>query len=162
MDRGARISACGTYRYHLWRYWDTTKPALVFIMLNPSTANAEEDDPTIRRCIGFAERLGYGGIDVVNLNAFRATNPVELRSTPDPVGPDNDQWMREVVFKAIDSRAPVICAWGTLGGEQGKAVLFKLAFAGAKTKALGVTQDGHPRHPLYLPNSAVLIDYPAL
>ena len=157
--KGAYLSPCGTYRYVLWRDWDTNKPPLTFIMLNPSTADAMVDDPTIRRCIGFAERFGYGGITVVNLFAFRATNPVELRSTPDPVGPENDRWIRNAVFGAVEQKVPVVCAWGTQGGAQADAMKTKLIMAGANAVALGITKDGHPRHPLYLPNDSQMIKY---
>lgn len=78
MKKGAEISPCGKYRYKLWRIWDDSKPKVLFIMHNPSTADADEDDPTIRRCIGFAKSWGYGGIYVGNLSPYRATDPYEL------------------------------------------------------------------------------------
>lgn len=88
----AGISECGTYRYWLCREWSPGLDSLVWLMLNPSTADATQDDPTIRRCMGFARRWGYGGITVVNLYAYRATNPRDLLTAADPVGPENDRY----------------------------------------------------------------------
>ena len=99
-EAGALLSSCGTYRYRLWRYWHTEREPLIFIMLNPSTADAMQDDPTIRKCIGFAKRLGFGGIEVVNLFAYRATDPRDLRANGYQVGPDD--------FVAIQQR---LLAW---------------------------------------------------
>lgn len=87
---GAILSACGTYRYHLWRLWDKALPVMVFVMQNPSTADASHDDPTIRKCIGFAKRHGYGGISVRNIFALRATDERILLTHHDPFGPEND------------------------------------------------------------------------
>lgn len=75
---GAVISECGLYRYRLWRIWDDSKPLCMFVMHNPSTADAQEDDPTIRRCVGFAKSWGYGGIYIGNLSPYRATKPTEM------------------------------------------------------------------------------------
>src|SRR5712664_2208515 len=87
--RSAGFSCCGLYRYWLRRHWDAELPPVCFVMLNPSTADAERDDPTIRRCCGFSRRWGYGGIVVVNLYAFRTSDPCCLRNAVHPVGPEN-------------------------------------------------------------------------
>ncbi len=115
-------------------------------MLNPSTADAERDDPTIRRCAGFARSWGFGGMTVVNLFALRATDPARLRRARDPVGRDNDRHIA-----AAASAGLVVVAWGVHGrlGERDRAVLALLS--GCRPGCLGTTRGGHPRHPLYLP-----------
>ena len=147
---GAKFSDCGKYRYSLFREWDREKGLVSFIMLNPSTAGATEDDPTIRRCIGFAERWGFGRLWVVNLFAFRATDPAEQKKADDPVGPDN-------IFDIAAGGAfsgKVIAAWGVHGDLHGQAerVKFGLSLGLKPIHCLGTTKDGHPKHPLYLPN----------
>lgn len=96
----AVLSTCGRYRYRLTRTWSQNRPPATFIMLNPSTADAHEDDKTIRRCIGYARRWGLGGLVVVNLYGYRSTNPDELWKVEDPVGPDNDHHLRAVLADA--------------------------------------------------------------
>ena len=90
---GAEFDPTGAYRYSLWREWDARAPAVAFVMLNPSTADAARDDPTIRRCASFARSWGYGSLEVVNLFAYRASEPKRLRQTPDPIGPANDDYL---------------------------------------------------------------------
>jgi hypothetical protein len=113
-------------------------------MLNPSTADAEVDDPTIRRCMSFARREGAGGIEVLNLFALRATDPGKLRDAPDPIGPDNDQWIREV----LHPHSRVVAAWGINGRYLGRdfAVLRNLRESGIRIVCLG----DKPKHPLYI------------
>lgn len=172
MARAAVLSPCGTYRYRLTRSWNETLPMLGWIMLNPSTADASVDDPTIRKCIGFAKRGGFGSIVVTNLFAFRATDPKELkkraprtrarkgeraRDLSEIVGPENDTHIVAAVGEALRT----ICAWGAHGefGNRDRDVLLMLqregAFDGWERPSwlirLDVTQDGAPRHPLYLP-----------
>lgn len=149
--RSAVFDSARIYRYTLERHWGDTKPA-VFVMLNPSTADAFTEDPTIRRCISFAKREGCGGLIVVNLFALRATDPRALYSHADPVGPLNDG----IVYEAHYQGSPVIAAWGTHGALNGRdrAVCSLLEFC--DLMALGVTKDGHPRHPLYVPGDAPL------
>jgi len=96
---GAVFSPCDRYRYVLWRTWKPHIPSVVFIGLNPSTADAQRNDPTIRRCIGFAQTWGYGGIIIANLFSYRATQPNTLRQVSDPVGPDTDQWLQWICQK---------------------------------------------------------------
>jgi hypothetical protein len=148
-----------TYRYLLTRVWDSSRPRMVWLMLNPSTADAMADDPTIRRCIGFARREQAGGIAVVNLFALRSTNPDALRTHPDPVGPLNDVFVRQAVAGA----RLVVCAWGAGGVLRDRAttVTRRLTRVGARPHCLGVTSTGQPRHPLYLPGAAVFALYEA-
>jgi hypothetical protein len=134
------------FRYRLWRTW-AAGPRVVFIGLNPSTADATADDPTVRRCVGFAKAWGFGGVDVVNLFAYRATEPRVLKRAADPIGPDNDDHLLEV---ARDS-GRVVAAWGVHGSHRIRddSVLELLRAAGVKVSCLSRTQAGHPRHPLY-------------
>ena len=110
LKKSAEISECGQYRYRLSRRWGPGLPTL-FIMLNPSTADAEIDDPTIRRCMGFAKSWGRDGIEVVNLFAFQATSPKDMQTAADPVGPENEVHVEEAVAECFE----VICAWGAHG-----------------------------------------------
>ena len=118
---------------------------MTFIMLNPSTADALVDDPTIRRCIGFAKAWGHGGLVVVNLYAFRATNPLDLLCAADPIGPANGLTVLDVL---VNFSSRVIAAWGA--SPFGVPPFFRDLFTGMKLECLGRTQEGHPRHPLYV------------
>lgn len=148
MDRDAVISSSGTYRYLLTRYWDYTKPRVGFVMLNPSTADAKEDDPTIRRCINFAKSWGYGGIVVGNLFAYRATDPKKLTQVGSPVGPQNDVMLDRWIF-GNEKVGLVIAAWGahSFAAARGKELCRRHP---NRLSCLGVTKAGHPKHPLYL------------
>lgn len=147
----AHLSADGRYRYTLERRW-APAPSALFVMLNPSTADAQLDDPTIRRCRGFALALGAGGLTVVNLYAYRATNPADLWTVEDPIGPDNDDTLLTNVRGHVEAEAPVIAAWGAHGRPARVAhVLDLLGDLAGQLTALGVTSHGAPRHPLYLP-----------
>lgn len=142
---GADFSPCRTYRYSLTRRWDDVLPNVMFIGLNPSTADETEDDPTIRRCIGFAKDWGFGGLIMANLFAFRATDPKVMKRAADPVGPENDKWLWELYGRA----KLVIAAWGNDGAflERGGEVL---AMLNHDVCQLGYTRSGQPKHPLYL------------
>lgn len=146
---GAELSLCRTYRYVLWRVWDIEKPPLVFVLLNPSTADEIEGDPTISRCMRRAIALGCGSLWVVNLFAYRSTKRAVLKTLPDPVGPKNDEFILSAARKA----GQVVCGWGNDGKLLGRdqAVLGMLRSNGVKTMALAVNDDGTPGHPLYLP-----------
>jgi hypothetical protein len=164
MQTSALLSPCRTYRYHLERVWNAHSPRLLWVMLNPSTADQTDDDPTIRRCIGFARREGYGGIEVVNLFGLRATYPADIWGHPDPVGPENDRYLRETF-----AQLPLaVCAWGAVGGAFGiltekwtrdKTVWRMLMAANVSAYCLGVTGAGHPKHPLYLAANTALERY---
>lgn len=147
-------SEARTYRYLLTRIWDPSTPAAVWLMLNPSTADAMDDDPTIRRCKAYAVREGAGGIVVVNLFALRSTDPRALLRHRNPVGPANDAFIRQ----AVRGARTVIAAWGAAGVQDGRsvAVAGMLARLRVPVQCLGVTATGQPRHPLYLPSTAPL------
>jgi len=139
------------YRYKLTRWW-ADGPRATFVMFNPSTAAAETDDPTIRRCIGFARAWGCGSLQVVNLFALRATRPAELLAHPDPVGPANPVWLAE----ALGHRdGTLIAAWGAHKIAV-RPAMDAHGLAAAAWQCLGTTRTGAPRHPLYLPSSARL------
>lgn len=145
-EKSAIISDCGAYRYRLERTWDPELPRVAFLMLNPSTADAEADDPTIRRCIGFAKSWGFGGLIVGNLFALRSTDPKALYSHPDPIGPENNGHLRTI---SVDAET-IVCAWGAHGAfrDRGREVAKMLDFC--NLAALKVTKEGHPGHPLYI------------
>lgn len=151
MRRGATFDDSGEYRYTLWRTWDRCLPRIAFVMLNPSTADHRVDDPTIRRCIGFARSWGYGALWVVNLFAYRTHSPRRLARADDPVGPDNDRHLVRVRRRATD----VVAAWGVHGALRGRdrQVRELLARRGRPLLCMGTTAAGHPRHPLYLPGT---------
>ncbi len=171
----AALSTCERYRYTLTRHWDPRRPRLGWVMLNPSTADASIDDPTIRRCMGFARRESFGGITVANLFAWRATKPADLLEPRDPFGPANVDAL-EGLFA---SHATVVAAWGAsfaniarsrnsqwgvlnhVGGvpDHPKMVRAMAARHGASLVCLGVTGDGSPRHPLYVKGDAPFIPW---
>jgi hypothetical protein len=156
----AIISPCGQYRYRLEREGDMVESyfadPLPFIMLNPSTADATLDDPTIRRCRAFAKALGYAGIVVVNLYALRSTDPTKLWQHADPVGPDNDTWLIDAAHRSPE----IVCAWGANARPDRVAYVAEiLKSAGARLRCLGTTKDGAPRHPLYVGGDQPLIDW---
>lgn len=158
MNRGAIISECGKFRYHLHRQWDEAGKVLLFVMLNPSTADGEADDATIRRCVRFGEHGGFGGIEVVNLFAFRATEPKDMRLAGYPVGPQNDQWTKDAAEHALETGGAVCLAWGAGVAEleRPQIVIPLLRRAGVEPMCLGVTRSGYPRHPLYVAGSTPL------
>lgn len=150
MKKTADISDCGTYRYSLSRIWDESKPKVLFVMLNPSTADADKDDPTIRRCIGFAQSWGYGGLIVCNLFAFRATNPLELSRVFDPAAEENLSHLNH----NANTVEMIICAWGNEPilkriENQRHTVEFIYAHR-TKVHYLALSKNGIPKHPLYL------------
>lgn len=157
--KGAHLSTCGLYRYQLSRLWGL-EHALPFVMLNPSTADADIDDPTIRRCVGFARREGAGGIIVSNVYAFRATSPADMKAAVDPFGPDNDLWLNTLADWAARANRSIVCAWGTNADENAvKRTMRSLRTFGATTVCLGKTAGGHPRHPLYVKADQPLVPF---
>jgi hypothetical protein len=149
----------GHYRYRLWRVWDEEADQIGWVMLNPSIAGASHDDPTIRRCLGFARRWGFGSIDIVNLYAFRATRPkmvlaaIKKYGEPYAIGPRAD----ENIVSACGRCKTMIVAWGTqnFALERAEAVASLLRAHHPNVLCLGRTEGGQPRHPLYLPNNTV-------
>ena len=147
MDKSAIFSDNRKYRYTLWRTWDSKLGYAMFIGLNPSTADETEDDPTIRRCIGFAKSWGYGALCMTNLFAYRATNPKDLQRADYPIGSQNDRFLRSMSLNANI----VIAAWGTKGSflNRDKAVISLIP----NKHVLRLTKSGYPAHPLYLPRN---------
>lgn len=145
----AVISDCGSYRYALWREIPQRLGdrrlvgTCLFVMLNPSTANADRNDPTISRCLRFAERWGYRRLAVGNLFAYRSANPRVLGRVDDPVGPDNHTWLDSLVTEADT----LIVAWGAVAGSAAKGAHVAHLLA-ANPKCLGTTASGAPKHPL--------------
>ena len=149
MHRQTILSPCRQYRYVLWREWDKTNASYVlFVGLNPSTADETEDDPTIRRCMNYAKRWGYGALCMVNLFAYRATDPDAMKAHPQPVGTENDYWIRKMAREA----GVVVAAWGVHGTHAHRDEIVK-RLLGPKLTYLRKTKAGHPRHPLYLKKS---------
>jgi hypothetical protein len=143
------------YRYTLWREWRPrkTNEYAMFIGLNPSTADETKDDPTIRKCIGFAKRWGYGALCMTNLFAFRATDPRKMKAHPKPIGPDNDRWLTACAREA----AVIVAAWGVHGeflGRDGDVINLI-----DNLHCLRLTQDCLPEHPLYVPFDTPLMSY---
>lgn len=157
MQRRATFDTSGTYRYTLTRRWKQGGTRVAFIMLNPSRADGRLDDPTIRRCIGFARQWGHHALQVVNLYGFRTPEPRLLFQATDPVGPENDRHLTRVVARADR----VVCAWGVHGLRFGRGarVAGHLRRRGRALFALGLTADGAPRHPLFLKASSILTRY---
>lgn len=141
----AVYSDCERYRYALTRSWDETGRKLVFIMLNPSTADETRNDPTLERCERRARAMGYGAFRVVNLFAWRATDPKDLKASDAPEGPDN----MSVLQDACDWADSVIAGWGVHGAHLGQGPRIA-GLLNTPLTHLGLTKDGHPRHPLYV------------
>ena len=156
LGHGAEVR--GPYRYRLWRQWRHGSKFLLWVMLNPSTADADVDDPTIRRCIEFSRRDGFDGLRVCNLFAWRATKPVVLRSLTDPVGEANDIMILSEAAGSIS----VVAAWGRVHRvlqPRADAVLHMLSLDGHAVQCLGRNADDSPRHPLYLAKSTPFVGY---
>ncbi len=151
----AVYSKCEKYRYFLARYWDMTKPVLVMIMLNPSTATERQNDPTVQRCETRARNNDYGGLVILNIFAFRATDPNDMRAAGDPVGPYNDGFIKQYLDLAAahdPGKYQIICGWGTHGTFQARETHIWQLFKEYNTKPMAFrwTKAGHPQHPLYL------------
>ena len=145
---GARFSECMRYRYALWRTWDEATSPLTFVMLNPSTANEVDNDPTVERCQQRAIQMGFGGVRVANIFALRSTDPAALYMDTDPVGAENDA----AILAACTGAGMVICAWGGHGKfkDRGAFVAGLIRQVGITPHALHINQDGTPKHPLYV------------
>lgn len=153
MIKGANFSCCGRYRFSLTRTWAPSKPTMVIIGLNPSTADEILDDPTIRRCIGFARREGFGSLIMLNLFAYRATNPKELQGknyTQLSGNAENHRIVMETCKNVVAHGGVIVCAWGTHGTLLDTNTFFLEQILDGPLYCLGKTKDGHPRHPLYV------------
>ena len=153
--RRASFSRCQEYRYQLSRRWVDGRGRCVFIGLNPSIANATSDDPTIRRCMGFAHDWGYREMIMVNLFAYRTPHPALLKSAPEPTGASN----RRALKRACQSAELIVAAWGNHGTFQNQAVKMASAWQGMTLHCFGLTKTGQPVHPLYQPRTASLVTY---
>lgn len=158
MIRVAAFSEDGTFRYALWRTWDPVLPTVEWIMLNPSKADADVDDPTVRRCIGFSRRWGFGALRITNLFAFRTTYPRELRGAKDRIGPHNASYLARC-------EGPIVAAWGGSlppdSDEEVSAIRARAIRQPGLWFCLGITNtSGQPRHPLMLPYSTPRVIWP--
>lgn len=164
MERNAQLSACGRYRFSLCRRWDWQRGQCLYVMLNPSTADAFEDDATIRSCIRLAKSYGLGAIEVVNLFAWRATDPKNLPAKPsDAIGPGN----HTAIETALERSEKVICAWGAhpYAARSAPAVLDLIGLYKPVAYCLGKTKAGAPKHPLYIKTGTpleVFASFPSL
>lgn len=143
----ASFSPCRAYRYDLTRSWYEGYGEVAFIGVNPSTADETKDDPTIRRCIGFAKSWGFSGLHMLNLFAFRATDPKDMKKADDPIGPDNDAYILSVANECT----AIIAAWGVNGTHRGRDKQVRELVK--DLNVLRLTKAGHPCHPLYLPKT---------
>ena len=144
----AEYSDCEKYRYKLTRIWEPAGRKVLFVMLNPSTATEVQNDPTVERCERRARTLGYGGFRVTNIFAWRDTDPKAMRAALDPVGPANDA----AILEGTTWADTVVAAWGTHGAhlDRGAHVEALLRASAQPVYHLGITKDGHPKHPLYI------------
>lgn len=148
-DSGALFSKCRRWRYLLWRRWDPARPLANFLMLNPSTADEVQLDPSCTRARRYAARWGYGSVVITNLFAWRATDPEDMKAARDAVGRGNDR----AILRAAREAEIVVCAWGNHGAHLGRSTHVRrlLASAGIVQRVLRTNAGGEPAHPLYLP-----------
>jgi hypothetical protein len=161
VTKAAGLSEDGFYRYWLSRTWNDAVNPLPIVMLNPSTADAEVDDPTINKCMKYARRENYGGIYVVNLFAYRATQPSLLATTRDPVGPENDARLFGTLQAAQGAGCQVLCGWGAnpLAKDRAETFLQMALEADVDLRCLAVTKFGAPQHPLYCLDAQEFVQY---
>jgi hypothetical protein len=155
--RSAYFDQTGQYRYWLTREWDTARPTIALIMLNPSRADHQHDDPTLRRCIKLAQQWQYGRLTVVNLFAYCTASPPTLKAVPEPIGDANDQH----ILQACELVDQIVLAWGNWGSLYGRdqAVLELLQPCRDRLTCCGYNRTGQPRHPLYVPRQTQLQPY---
>lgn len=155
--KDALLSECRKYRYTLTRTWDPGHFRALFLMVNPSMADHKNDDPTVKRCMSFAQSWGAGSLVIANWFAFRSSEPEDLLQQVDPVGPRNRRILKDLLFDA----KIVVCAWGSHGNKVNALIAEEIPYMqwslnSRELWCLGTTQDGSPRHPLFLPRSAEL------
>lgn len=141
--KSAELSACRNYRYALWRSWDSSKPIVMFIGLNPSTADEAQDDPTLRRCINYAQAWGFGSVCMANLFAFRSAEPNDMKRAKNPIGTENDKWLKELVAQSD----LIVAAWGNDGSFLGRSTQVRKFLP--ELHCLKLNKSGEPAHPLY-------------
>ena len=154
MKRDAEFSSCGSYRYSLSRVWDESLPAVLFIMLNPSSADGTKDDPSIRRCISYAKDWGFGSLFVGNLFALKSTKPAGLLESANPEGPENLKYL----LKMSSHCKLIVCAWGN-GPTLKKLSAYSPKNLNRKLHFLKLSLGGIPCHPLYLPKHLEPIEW---
>ena len=161
MRKSAIISECGLYRYELRREWDADLPPMLMVMLNPSTADADKDDPTIRRCISRAMAEGCGSLIVVNLGAFRATSPKDWMAADDPLGPKNYSHVHNAVLDCESKNGIIVAAWGAHGLFGGAGAFWRCEWAiqNKRIYCLGTTKNDQPKHPLYVSSATPLVEF---
>jgi len=161
MKTGAEFSDDRVYRYKLTREWGGPGGNLVVIGLNPSTADETVDDPTIRRCISFAKREGCSGLIMLNLFAFRSTDPGYMKLVPHPVAHPDTVHENDKHIALACAGGKMVAAWGAHGGhrDRDQEVRRLIATRGRKLYVFGFTKAGHPRHPLYLRNDTPLVEW---
>jgi hypothetical protein len=154
---GATFDRSGRYRYRLWRQWDEALPAITLVMLNPSAADAVYNDQTISTCMRLARRFNFGSIEVVNLFAYCTSDPRQLKQARNPVGKHNDHY----IWASAQKANSILIAWGNHGNLQSRhmEVLDMLVHLATPLYCLGVTKQGQPRHPLYLPGDAPMVPF---
>ncbi|MEM8504825.1 MAG: DUF1643 domain-containing protein [Cyanobacteria bacterium P01_D01_bin.1] len=158
VERTAVFDQTGQYRYRLGRRWQAEGKSVAFVMLNPSRADANRDDPTLRACMQFACCWEYAALSVVNLFGYRTPYPQALKQVADPIGHDNDRYL----LQAVEAADRVVLAWGNWGGLVGRdrAILTLLAPYQSKLTYLQLNRSGQPRHPLYIKRSVLPQSYP--
>ncbi len=156
IEYGAIFDINGRYRYSLWRAWSAYHPRIAFVLLNPSTADEQRNDPTIRRCMGFARAWNFGSMEVVNLFAYRATDYRKLFKVNDPIGEENNRFL----MQAVECCSTVVLGWGTKGPLLGRDRQIMSLLAGRNdVYCLGITKDGQPRHPLFVKGDTSLVPF---
>lgn len=143
MKNTAKLSECRKYRFALWRTWDDSKSYVMFVGLNPSTADESTDDPTLTRCINYAKSWGFGGVCMANLFAYRATEPSDMKAAKDPIGCKNNEWLK----KLANDAGLVVAAWGNDGSYLGRSEQVKELLS--NIHCLKINKSGEPAHPLY-------------
>ncbi|MFK7856815.1 MAG: DUF1643 domain-containing protein [Granulosicoccus sp.] len=155
IERKASFSRCKRYRYQLLRRWEGGHGRCVIVGLNPSTADAQVDDPTVRRCMGFAQDWGFNELLMVNLFAFRTPHPAHLKKCDSPIGPGN----RRALQRACESAKRIVVAWGTHGTYRNQAVKFASIAREQPLYCFGLSKNHQPLHPLYQRRDTVLMQY---
>jgi hypothetical protein len=153
-NNGADFSPCKNYRYRLWRIWDKNKSLIMFIGLNPSTANETENDATIRRVIGFARSWGYGGVYMMNCWPYVATKPEDLKHNP-----MSDEWNNNLITTTAFMCQDVVFAWGNFKIVKDMGRDRELIEMFPRAKTLGLNKNGSPKHPLYIAGNTQLIEF---
>lgn len=158
VERTAIFDQTGQYRYQLGRRWRAEGQSVAFVMLNPSRADANCDDPTLRACMQFAYCWEYAALCVVNLFGYRTPHPQALKQAADPIGDDNDRYL----LQAVEAADRVVLAWGNWGGLVGRdrTILTLLTPYQSKLTYLQLNRSGQPRHPLYIKRSVLPQSYP--